>query len=351
MKAAVLYGKDDIRYESIPDPVPNQGEVLVKVHATGICGSDIPRVLGDAAHHYPIVLGHEFSGEVVALGEGVKHLNVGDRVAGAPLLPCMACDDCQKGNYSQCRFYSFIGSRRQGSFAEYVALPEKNAVKFHESVTFEQGALFEPSTVALHGLFCAGFKGGEDTVILGGGTIGLFTAQWAKIMGARRVFVLDIEDKRLELAKSLGADVTVNTGKQDYLEELMASTSGKGFGYVFETAGLNATMNMAFELAANKAGICFIGTSPRDLAFPAHLFEKMNRKEFGLTGSWMSYSAPFPGREWSLTAHCFANGSLKIDKDMIHRTMPLSEAKEAFELFKTSGLVKGKIMMIASGSL
>jgi len=189
MKAAVLHAKDDLRYEEYPTPQPKEGEVLIKVKATGICGSDIPRVLGDGAHYYPIVLGHEFSGEVVETGKGVTSVKPGDRVAGVPLLPCMKCDDCQKGSYSQCKFYSFIGSRVQGSFAEYVVAPERNVVKFDDSVSFEQGAFFEPSTVAFHGLNRVEYRGGEDVAILGGGTIGLFTAQWARIFGAKRVFI------------------------------------------------------------------------------------------------------------------------------------------------------------------
>ena len=151
MKAAVLHASDDLRYEEYPTPEIQAGEVLVKVKATGICGSDIPRVLGQGAHFYPIVLGHEFAGEVVEVGADVGALKAGDRVTAAPLLPCLQCDDCQQGHYAQCKFYSFIGSRVQGSFAEYVKLPARNAVKFEQTVSFEQGAFFEPATVALHG--------------------------------------------------------------------------------------------------------------------------------------------------------------------------------------------------------
>ena len=142
MKAGVVHGKNDIRWEEIKKPEAGPGKVLVKVKYTGICGSDIPRVNGDACHFFPNVLGHEFSGVVEEIGEGVTALKPGDRVAGAPLVPCMQCEDCQKGNYSLCRRYSFIGSREFGSFAEYVAVPEKNAVKFGEEVSFEQGAFF-----------------------------------------------------------------------------------------------------------------------------------------------------------------------------------------------------------------
>lgn len=345
MKAAVLYGNEDIRYDDYQTPSVSAGTVKVAVKATGICGSDVPRVLHNGAHFYPIVLGHEFSGEVVEVGEGVSKLKVGDRVSGAPLLPCLKCTDCQKGNYALCKSYSFIGSRQQGSFAEYVVLPEGNAIQFAESVTWEQGAFFEPSTVALHGVFCNDFSGGGYVAVLGGGTIGLFTAQWCKILGARKVVVFDISDEHLELAKKLGADGTINTLKTDFMEEAKALTGGEGYNYVFETAGATATMKMAFEIATNKAHVCFIGTPHTDLTFTPKQWENLNRKEFKLTGSWMSYSAPYPGKEWEMTAHYFGTGQLKIGDGFIFKKFNLSEVDKAFALFKDPTQVKGKVLL------
>ncbi len=345
MKAAVVHGVKDIRYEEIQKPQAAPGKVLIKVKYTGICGSDVPRVNDGACHFYPNVLGHEFSGVVEEIGEGVTSLKKGDRVAGVPLVPCMQCEDCQRGDYSLCRHYSFIGSREFGSFAEYVAVPEKNAVKFDESISFEQAAFFEPATVALHGLNRVDYRGGRHVAILGGGTIGMFTMQWAKIYGAKSVTVFDINPARLELALRLGADHAVDSGKEYFMEEAMALTQGRGFDYVYETAGNTVTMKMAFELAANKAGVCFIGTPTRELRFSVKEWENMNRKEFTLTGSWMSYSAPFPGREWELAAHYFRTGQLRFDPSFIFRTYPLSQAAEAFRLFETPGQVKGKILL------
>lgn len=128
MKAAVVVANEDVQYQEVEEPQVTPGHVKIKVRYSGICGSDIPRVLNHGVHFYPIVLGHEFSGDVVEVGEGVTKVKVGDRVSGAPLLPCMKCDDCQKGNYSLCKHYSFIGSREQGANADYVVVPEKNAV-------------------------------------------------------------------------------------------------------------------------------------------------------------------------------------------------------------------------------
>lgn len=345
MKAGVVHAREDIRYEDIKKPVVEPGKVLVKVKYTGICGSDVPRVNGDACHYFPNVLGHEFSGTIAEVGEGVTSVQVGDRVAGVPLVPCMECEDCQKGNYSLCKHYSFIGSREFGSFAEYVAVPERNVVKFEDSVSFEQGAFFEPSTVALHGLERVNYKGGECVAILGGGTIGLFTMQWAKIYGAKKVVVFDISPERLELAKKLGADDVINTLDSDFMEQAMALTEGKGYGFVYETAGNTITMHMAFQLAANKAGVCFIGTPTKELTFSVSDWENINRKEFMLTGSWMSYSAPFPGHEWELTAHYFKTGELKFDEALIYKKLPLSKIADAFEMYKTPGAVKGKLLI------
>jgi L-iditol 2-dehydrogenase len=337
MKAAVLFANKDIRFSDYKMPEVKPGTVKVKIRATGICGSDVPRVLRHGAHFYPIVLGHEFSGDVVETGEGVTGIGIGDTVSGAPLLPCMECDDCRKGNYALCKHYSFIGSREQGSFAEYVVIPERNAVKYDSSIQYAQAAMFEPSTVALHGLLCGGYRGGYDVAILGGGTIGIFTMQWAKIYGAKTATVFDISDERLELAKRLGADFTVNTARE---------TCGEHFPFVFETAGQVATMLSAFELADNKASVCFIGTPHENLTFTPRQWENMNRKEFRLTGSWMSYSAPFPGDEWRLTAHFFRTGQLKFDERMIFKKFPLCEADEAFRLFENPSGVKGKVMLV-----
>lgn len=346
MKAAVLYANEDIRYADWETPEVRPGTVKVHVRATGICGSDVPRVLHNGAHFYPIVLGHEFSGDVVEVGEGVTSIKVGDTVSGAPLLPCMKCDDCQNGNFSLCKHYSFIGSRDQGSFAEYVVMPEGNAVKYDSSIPYEQAAMFEPSTVALHGVLCNDYRGGGCVAVLGCGTIGIFTTQWAKIFGAKKVVVFDIDEGRLALAKRMGADAVINTKNPDYKKECMELTGGKGYDFLFEAAGNPATIHIAYEIAANKAHICCIGTPHVNLSFTPAEWENMNRKEFKLTGSWMSYSSPFPGKEWELTAHYFATGQLKFDPDFIFRKYPMAKVAEAFDCFHHPEQVHGKILLM-----
>lgn len=344
MHAGVVHGKNDIRYESIDIPKPERNEILIKVKYTGICGSDVPRVNADACHFYPMVLGHEFSGVVEKTGTDVTGFRPGDRVAGIPLIPCMECEDCKKGNYAQCRHYSFIGSRRYGSFAEYVAVPAGNALPIGDT-SFEKGALFEPASVSLHALRCAGYEKGGRVAVIGCGMIGMFAVQWARILGADQIVAVNRSREKLPLAVRIGADHTVSTLDEDYYEQLMELSDGRGFDYVFDATGNESMMTESFRIAANKARVCMIGTPKDTISFSVKDWEYMNRKEFILTGSWMSYSAPFPGWEWEKTAECFKNGQLIYDDDMIFRIMGLSEIAAAFEMYKTPGMVKGKILI------
>lgn len=346
MNAAVLYADNDLRYEEFPEPEIKPGCVKIRVCACGICGSDIPRITAGGAHYYPIVLGHEFSGFISEVGDGVDGLDVGDHVAAAPLIPCMECRDCQLGNYSQCKHYTFIGSRVQGGFGDYVVLPARNAVKIDKSIPFEQGALFEPATVALHGLRCAAYRGGGTVAVLGGGTIGLFAMQWARILGAAKVVVFGRSKEHLALCTRLGADAVISTLDEDYMEQALALTDGVGYDYVLEAAGSPATIKLAFDLAANHASVCMIGTPTAPVEFSAKQWELLNRKEFRLTGSWMSGGAPYPGDEWRFTAECFADGRLRYDPDVFYRQIPIHNTAAILDALSDRSKIKGRILLL-----
>ena len=345
MYAAVTYGTDDIRYEQCETPVPGEGEVRVKVKFSGICGSDVPRVNSGAAHMYPMIFGHEFSGVIDAVGEGTSSRSVGDRVAGVPLVPCMKCDDCARGDYALCPEYSFVGSRRPGSFAEYIVLPEKNVFPLDEHIPFEKGALFEPATIGLHALFHTDFRGGKDALVIGCGTVGLFTVQWLRIMGAKRITAVNRSREKLKLAEKMGATDVISTLDVDYMEHLTALTGGRGYDYVFDASGSEQMMQQDYLLGANKAKICMIGTPAKDMSFPPRIWKKINWREMSVTGIWMSYSAPFPGPEWEMTSRCLRDGTLVCDDAVIDRIMPLSRASDAFALFKTPGEVRGRVLL------
>lgn len=343
MKAAVLHGREDIRIEEVEVPEPGSRDVLLKVKAAGICGSDIPRVLGGKAFFYPLILGHEFSGEVVRTGSRVTRVKPGDRAAGIPLLPCKKCEDCLKGRYAQCPGYSFIVTKTHGAFAEYVVLPETNVLPLPEGMPYELGAFVEPVSVAVHALRHMRFVPGRDVAILGLGTIGMLMLQCLKLCGAKSVTAVDISDHRLALAADFGADHVINAAREDLTGRAMAITKGRGFEVVLECSGAAAAMQQSFGLAAGKADVCFIGTPHEELRFAPGLFEQMLRKEFRLTGSWMSYGAPFPGRDWELALQWIQSGQIRV-RELIDRKVPLDQAGEIFTLYKKPGTIKGKVL-------
>ena len=347
MRAVRLFAPKDIRCVEVDVPhIEKDTQVLIKVKSCGVCGSDIPRVMVKGTYHFPTTIGHEFAGQIVDCGDKVKNnLTVGDRVSVMPLIPCGECQYCKVGQSHLCDHYDYYGSRRDGAMAEYVVVESANCLKLPDNVDYEEGSFTDPVSVGLHAVRKCRMEAGKTAAVFGLGAIGFICVQWLRALGCTKVIAVDVADDKLALAKRLGADEVINTKEDDYMEKAMAITGGKGYGFVFETAGQVPTMHMAFELAANKAHVCFIGTPHENLTFTPAQWENMNRKEFKLTGSWMSYSAPFPGREWDLTAHYFATGQLKFDPGFIYKKIPMSQAQEAFQLFKTPGLVKGKILL------
>ncbi len=343
MKAAVLYAKKDLRVTEVKKPIIGEGEVLIRVRASGVCGSDLPRVLGTESRYYPNILGHEFSGVVEECSPDARNIKVGDKVSVAPLVPCHVCENCLSGHYSLCKNYSFIGSRQAGAWAEYIKVPEINVVKLADELDFIEGAFLEPLTVALHGLLLMDFKPLSTVAITGMGTIGLLTLQCAKIMGAKEITVFDIDDEKLKIAKKLGADYVVNTRTDDIYERIKNIAKGKGFEMVIETAGVPFTELLCLNIAGNNAHVMFIGTPHKAFTIEQAQFENINRKELKVQGSWMSYSAPFPGREWKLGVDYLANAQVKV-RDLIDRIISLDEIVDTFADFE-SGKVSGKVVL------
>ena len=201
MKAAVLHEPGDLRYEEKKTPRIGENDVLVKVRACGICGSDVPRVMEkDKAYFYPSIPGHEFSGEIACMGKKVKSVRKGDGVAVVPIIPCLKCEECGKRRYFHCRKYDYLGSRSDGGFAEYVKVPAANVVKLSKKMSYERAALIEPLTVAFHVLKRVGFKKGERLAVFGLGAIGNLVGQLAIYLGAEDVFGIDIDKQKLKIA-------------------------------------------------------------------------------------------------------------------------------------------------------
>ena len=348
MKAAVLKEPNVIECQDVACPHPNDGEVLVKVAYCGICGSDIPRVFAGTSKAYPNILGHEFSGTIKSVDKDVDTALIGKRIAGIPLIPCMNCEDCQAGNYSLCKSYDFIGSRRFGAFAEYVCVPASNVCVLDETTDFLQEAFFESATVAIHGINISDFNEGATACVIGAGTIGVMVAAVLKSRGASKVLVVDIDDERLDVARQFSADFTVNSSFNAIEDILNNCDAAGGFDFVYDTSGSANAMVQTAKYAGNKGCVTFIGTPKTTMNFEVNNWEQLNRKELTLKGSWMSYSSPFPGSEWAEANELFSNGTLKIADGFIDKIYKLDEATAAFGRFKDPRDIHGKIIFDCS---
>jgi L-iditol 2-dehydrogenase len=342
MKAVVLENKRVLTYKDVPTPEPSPGHVRLKIKAISICGSDIKRFV-DGHRMYPLILGHEISGVIDRVGDGVSESYVGKHAAIIPLVPCFECEQCQRGYYSACHSYSFIGSRQSGGFAEFVDLPEKNAFILPDELALEHAALIEPSTVARHMLALGDFKSGETAIVLGAGSIGLMVVQWLRILGAKRIIVTDILDDNLQIASKVGAHVTLNPLQVDMEKELKRLV-GDGADLTLEATGVPQVLAQTLPITRPRGKVVLAGNQPLDGSLPLTFIENMMRREISLIGCFMSYSAPFPGHEWTETVAALLNGSLDMDAMISHRH-PLSMAPDVFEKIGAQQLPHQKIIL------
>ncbi|MGG4440926.1 2,3-butanediol dehydrogenase [Brevibacillus fortis] len=261
MKAAIWHGKKDVRVEEAALPVISAGKVMIQTAWAGICGSDLHAYhhgMGIPVEHVhpltgqkaPMTMGHEFSGIVTEVGEGVTGIQPGDRVAIEPLVYCGECEYCKKGHYNQCLSVGFIGLHANGGFAEYVVVEPKMVHKLPENVTLEEGALVEPAAVALHAVRESKLQVGDKVAVFGAGPIGLLTVLAAKAAGASEIVVVDVSQERLEKAKVIGASHIVNAAEVDTVSTILALTDGIDVAY--EAAGAQPTFTNA--LSVTKKG-------------------------------------------------------------------------------------------------
>lgn len=265
MKAAVLYNAKDLRVEEVKEPNPLSHQVKVKVEWGGICGSDLHAYLqGLATEPHPIgkqeppfILGHEFSGTIVEIGEGIRKYKVGDRVVVEPLLYCGECYACKIGYYNQCSQVGFIGLNRDGGFAEYAIVDENMLHLLPDNVSFEEGALVEPAAVALHAVRESKLKPGDSVAIFGAGPIGLLALLCAKAAGATKIIVVDLSQERLAKAKELGATTIIDGHRDDIVQTILQLTNG-GVNVAYECAGAQATMTNAIASVRQRGQVMAI---------------------------------------------------------------------------------------------
>lgn len=343
MKALTFYAKRDLRYEDVPDPIiEKDDDVIVKVKAVGICGSDIARYRNLGPYVPGNIWGHEFAGEVASIGSKVTTLKVGDRVVGCPNLVCHECTACRSGHPSRCEKLNTIGAYAPGAYAEYIKMPAKNLIKMLDTMTYEEGALTEPATVAIHGLYQSNIKLGHSVAVVGCGNIGLMCIAWAKAFGAKTVYALDLDDAHLETAKKFGADVLINTTNVDFHDEIRKYCDGVDLAV--ESAGNAYTAARVLGLPHKGGQVIYMGIPYADVPIPRFYFEKIMRNELDIIGSWCTISAPYPGKEWENAVAYIGNHKVKVT-DMITHHGKLSEGPAIFERIMEDPHQFGKVLL------
>ena len=321
---AKLVRPREIILEEVERPKPRPGEVLIKVKYCGICGSDIHAYHG--VHPFikpPIVLGHEFSGTIEELGEGVEGLKVGQRVVVEPLLTCGKCLNCRLGHYNRCVVMKVIGAQTDGAFSEYLTVPAHRVMSLPDEVSFKHGALVEPLAVTVHAVKRAGPIGGLNVVVLGAGPIGLLTACVAKRYGANEVLITDLSDYKLEVAKSLGIDHTVNVRREDPVKVAKDVFGPEGVDIVFECVGSNpVTISQAIDMVHRGATIVIVGVFKEEIPVKVGLIQD---RELELKGT-----AVYIFKDFLDAIELLRKKEIAIDR-LISKVFSLKELKDAFK--------------------
>lgn len=262
-KAAYLTALEKIEFKEVDVPKIKAHEVLVKMEAIGVCGSDLHYFshgrIGDFVVEFPFILGHECAGTIVEIGTDVRNLKIGDRVALEPGVPCGSCEFCLSGKYNLCPDVKFFATPPyHGCLMNYVSHPAQFAFKLPENVSSVEGALVEPLAIGINAALTGGVKLGDSVVIFGAGCIGLVSLLAAKAYGATKVIVIDVIEKRLSVAKSMDA-ITLNAKECDVVSEIKRLTDGKGAQVVIDCAGTNGTICQTVDVAKAGGTIVWVG--------------------------------------------------------------------------------------------
>lgn len=344
MKAARWYEAKDIRVETIDEPVIAPGKVKIKVEWTGICGSDLHEYAAgpifvpvDEPHYVskdkaPIVMGHEFSGQVAEVGEGVTKVQVGDPVVVEPILSCGECPACKKGKYNLCEHLGFHGlSGGGGGFAEYTMVDEHMVHKMPEGLSYEQGALVEPAAVALHAVRLSKLKAGDKAAVFGAGPIGLLVIEALRAAGASEIYAVELSAERSAKAKELGAREVINPKEENVVERLRELTDG-GVDVAFEVTGVPAVLQQTIDSTSFEGETVIVSIWESEASIQPNNIVLQERTVKGI----IAYRDIFPA-----VMELMQQGYFKADKLVTKRIALDDVVTEGFEaLMKEKNQVK-----------
>jgi len=328
-KGAFMRGTDHMILKDIPVPEVGRNEVLVSLEYVGICGSDVHYFHSGCCGAYQVdlsedfMLGHECAGTVVEIGEDVKNLKVGDRVALEPGITCGTCEACKSGHYNLCPDVVFLATPPvQGCNEEYIAFPENMCFKLPDNVSTKEGALIEPLSVGFYAAEQGAVNTGDTVIILGAGCIGLVTLLACKAHGAGQIIVADLVDARLDKAMELGATAVINSGKEDIFKKADELTGGRGFDVVFETAGSSVTIAQTPHFVRRGGTITLVGISPqREISYD---FAQIMDKEATIK-SVFRYKNIYPK-----AISAVSSGAIDV-KSIVTHEFDLEHIQEAYE--------------------
>jgi (R,R)-butanediol dehydrogenase / meso-butanediol dehydrogenase / diacetyl reductase len=346
MKALVYHGRTDLRYQDFADPHVKAGEVLLRIKCSGLCHTDFneyingPLYVAASPHRrtgrsVPLVLGHEFSGEVVGLGPGVTRLRVGDRVAVNAVDACRTCEFCRRGLFVHCPVAATIGFARDGGYAEYAGVPEDCCHVLRPNVSFRSAAMVEPFSVALHSVRRAKVEVGSRAAIVGGGTIGLCTLQALRACGVVDVFVIEKSSAKRKFAEDLGASAFIQAEISDPRQAISELTGGMGADYTFECVGSGAALATALSVTRPGGTVCLTGVIPHPTEFN---WNDLLRDEKTVTTT-NAYDDEFP-----IVIAMLNDGRLKAEP-LISQTFPLQEAWSNLTHFEEAGRTNIKMLI------
>ena len=334
MKALRLESIGNLFVRDIAKPSPGSDDLLVRIEACGICGTDRHLFLGEFPSKPPVTIGHEFSGIIEAIGADVTGFKIGDRVTGDPNISCGRCPQCTAGRVNLCRNLQAIGIHRDGGLADYVIVPQKQAFGLPLSIDPLHGAFCEPLACCLHGIDMAGIQAGSSVAILGGGVIGLLTVQLARLAGATTVILSTRQEPKRRLAEEVGATATVDPSSTNIVEAITGPSGlvPGGVDVVIECAGVPETMQQSMRLAKAGGTAVILGVMPQGAKIEIEPFDILFR-ELRIQGSFIN---PFVHRR---AADLVASGAINVEK-LISRTVTIEEAADVIRNPAGPGEVK-----------
>jgi len=337
MRAVIIDAPGIIRVDNVPDPTPRPDEVLVRVGACGICGTDLHIIDGDSPlARYPIIPGHEFAGEVVALGSdvaqryGKENITVGSRIAVEPNLYCGYCDSCRTGHENLCLNYAALGVTTNGAVAQYVTVPVAKAYALPDNMSFREGALIEPVSCAVHGMHILNPRSGDTFLIVGAGTMGVLLLQLAVRGGASRVAMVDVNAQRLALAEQLGPTRTYSDIKQALKDEPL------GFNCVIDATGVAPVIENAFMAVKRGGKLLIFGVASNEARISLSPFRIYN-DEITIIGS-MAVLFSFQA-----ALDLISSGVINTEA-MLTKALPLQDFLEALDMVRYGKGVKTQIL-------